>query len=318
MQGKINNEQDKMSFDGFCKCVQMDLQKQLSNVGASVELKTITKNNNTKYPALIITEPGCNTSPVIPLGQFYKMYLYGEELAKVEHKIVKCYAENAGHKFETAEFTEWDNISEKIVYRLVNFERNKELLGTIPHRRFLDLAITYYFICNMPFAESHCGTIQIANKHLEMWNKTEEDLYSTASKNTLTLMPFKYAGIMDVIDEHLSGCEKNEPPENARSLSIMNVLTNKQGLYGAAAILYQHLLKNIAEKTGTDLYILPCSMHEVILLPAVKNSKCAELINMVKNINQTILPEDEFLSNNIYCYSRGKDQISICGVEENE
>ncbi len=142
MQGNEKQEQDKMSFEGFCKCVQMDLSKQLSNVGASVELKTITKNNNIKYLALVITEPGCNTSPSIPLGQFYQMHLDGEELAQIEHKIVKCYAQNAGFEFKTAEFEEWDNISQKIAYRLVSYERNKELLEKVPYRKFLDLAIT--------------------------------------------------------------------------------------------------------------------------------------------------------------------------------
>lgn len=317
MQGKNVN---LMSYDGFCKCVQIDLQRQLSHLDATVSLQEITKNNGKKNKAIMISEPESNVSPVVYLEQFYKMYLDGKELAQVEHQIVKQYTENAGFEFRMSDFTEWDNISKRIVYRLVNYERNKGLLQGVPHRKFLDLAIIYYALFeDAKFGESGHATIKITNEHMSFWKKSEEDLYSTALQNTFILMPFRYTGIGNVINECFAGSEKDELSENAGSISIMNVLTNEQRLYGAATIIYNHLLSTIAERAGTDLYILPSSVHEVIILPEAKGYDSSELSEMVRIINQTELPADEILSDNVYFYSKEKDEISICmGVAENE
>lgn len=309
MQGKSVKEQDKMSFDGFCKCVQMDLQKQFSNVNVTVQLQTITKNNGQKHKAIVISETGCKTAPTIYLEGYYNLYLNGMDMEQVEHKIVKQYVENSGLAFDTKKFTEWSNVCERIVYKLVNYERNKELLETIPNRRFLDLAVTYYVLLdNMADSEFQCATIQITNNHLQIWNKTEADLYQCALENTFVLLPYEFTGI-----ENAELAENDNP-------SFMYVLTNDKMLYGSASILYQHLLSAIAERTGADLlYILPSSIHEVIILPAVKGYDCSELVEMVRSINQTELSADNILSDNVYFYSKEKDEISICNeVAENE
>ena len=92
----------------------------------------------------------------------------------------------------------------------------------------------------------------------------------------------------------------------------MYVLTNTQKLYGAGCMLYPGLLEAISEKLDADLYLLPSSIHEVILLPAESRICQKELAEMVDSINRTELAADEILSSSVYYYSRTQQALSIC------
>lgn len=91
----------------------------------------------------------------------------------------------------------------------------------------------------------------------------------------------------------------------------MFILSNAPKLNGAAALFYSDILKEFANLLEKDIYILPSSIHEVILLPYSKNIDVGELKKIVTDANDKIVLEDEILSNNIYLYSVSKDEISI-------
>ena len=316
MQGK-NEQKEKMNYEDFCICVHKDLQEQLSHVNATVQLQTITKNNNQKHKVLIISETGCTITPTVYLKGYYSLYLTGMmDLEHVELEIVKQYVAGTGFKFNVTDFTLWENISKKIVYRLVNYERNKELLQKIPHRKFLDLAITYYCLFqddDMADNGFQSATAQITNQLLQLLNKIEEDIYQKAMENTFILLPYLFTGIENAVN----GCFENAELAENDNPSFMYALTNEQLLYGSATILYPHLLQTISERVfaGADLYILPSSISEVMIMPVVKGIGCSELVEMVRDINKSELLEDEILSDSVYYYSNEKDEISICKGE---
>ena len=98
----------------------------------------------------------------------------------------------------------------------------------------------------------------------------------------------------------------------AAAFCPMYVLTNNQKLYGAGCMLYPGLLESISEKLDHDLFLLPSSIHEMILLPAANRSYSKELADMVAQINRTELAADEVLSDQVYYYSRADLALSIC------
>ena len=93
--------------------------------------------------------------------------------------------------------------------------------------------------------------------------------------------------------------------------SDMNVLTNESKLNGAACILYENVLYDFAQKLGADLYILPSSVHEVILLPKLSMFEKDELVNMVKEVNTEGVAADEVLSDHVYEYNRTERLITM-------
>ena len=80
---------------------------------------------------------------------------------------------------------------------------------------------------------------------------------------------------------------------------------------GASVMLYKDPLRDFANYMGHDLYILPSSIHEVILIPAYDHDSYDELTSMVKEVNSTQLSKEEILSDHVYFYSRETGQISM-------
>ena len=76
------------------------------------------------------------------------------------------------------------------------------------------------------------------------------------------------------------------------------------GLRGAGTILYDGVLKRFAEKAGCDIYILPSSLHEVLLVPGTMKISVDDLKEMVKDVNRTVVSAEDFLSDNVYVYRR--------------
>lgn len=91
----------------------------------------------------------------------------------------------------------------------------------------------------------------------------------------------------------------------------MYVLTNPQKSKGAAAMLYPGLLQSIAEATQSSFYILPSSIHEVLLMKEGNGMGAKELQSMVTDINQAQVPPQEVLSNQVYFYDGKEQKISL-------
>ena len=93
--------------------------------------------------------------------------------------------------------------------------------------------------------------------------------------------------------------------------SDMYILTNETKLNGAACILYENVLYDFAQKLGEDLYILPSSVHEVILLPKLSVFEKDELVNMVREVNTEGVAAEEVLSDHVYEYNRTQRLITM-------
>jgi hypothetical protein len=211
-------------------------------------------------------------------------------------------------------FRDFENVKDRICYKLVNAAENEDFLKEVPHKPFLDLAICFYYVySNEEIGE---GTILIRDVHASMWNVSVDTLMECAEKNTSKLYPIESVPMKDV----LLGTEKSESVENTKfndeitqicEEMPMQVISNKKRSQGAACILYSGMLEEIAEKYGNDFYIMPSSVHEVIVLPADKAENPEDLKEMVKTINETQLEPEEVLSDNVYLYVRADKQIKI-------
>ena len=89
------------------------------------------------------------------------------------------------------------------------------------------------------------------------------------------------------------------------------VLTNETQICGAACMLYPALLEEFAENVGKDLYVLPSSIHEVLLLPT--DTRCADesLRALVQSVNSEQLPLSQQLSDTVYYYSREANGLVV-------
>ena len=160
------------------------------------------------------------------------------------------------------------------------------------------------------------ASVLIRNEHLSYWNVSTKDLLLLAQKNT----PFLLNSCCDSLTELLLPVVEQLPFQeqedtkhafSSTSTDPMYVLTNQQRFLGACCILYDNVLKEIANRLNCDLYILPSSIHEVILMPATVTESVRALSQMVCDINQSEVAAEEILSDHIYYYHRNTDSITM-------
>lgn len=274
----------------------------------TVSVQDIVKNNDTHYDGLTILSSRHNLAPTIYLNHYYREYQNGSPLTDIICDILTVYRENRpSEKIDVSFFTDYDRVKSKIVCKLINFERNRSLLTDIPHYRFLDLAIV--FSCLLEAGPSGSATILIRNQHLHLWSVTRDDLYAIALVNTPRLLRSEFRNMADILKELTVDTDCSGLQEDASC--PMYILSNQYNRNGSVCILYQNLLKNFAEQLSCDLYILPSSIHEVLIIPAAPNTSCRELSEMVREINLSQLSKEEVLSDHVYYYSKDTARLTM-------
>ena len=149
-----------------------------------IEYKEVLKNNGVKLDGVIVRQNNCVVSPTVYVNDYYEDFSNGENINNIADIIERLIRDNTiEDEFDADELILFDNVKDRIVFKLINFERNKELLETVPNKKYLDLAIVYYISVKEDIFE--CASILINNSHLKLCNKTLEkqaDLLACSKK----------------------------------------------------------------------------------------------------------------------------------------
>ncbi|MBR1854030.1 MAG: hypothetical protein IJ794_12960 [Lachnospiraceae bacterium] len=281
----------------FAEAVSRNISKRMGEP-YEVKLQEVRKNNGVLLQGLIILSKEKNLSPTIYLNSFWEMYISGTSLERILGMIIEVYEQNIPSKsVDMSFFREFEKVRPKICYKLVNTRRNRALLEQVPHVELLDLSLCFYYAyADQALGE---GIILIRNDHMGMWNCTTEMLMREAVDNTPRLYPKKLFQMGEIMREYTG--EQFEVP--------MKVLTNSVKCNGATSIVYPGVLKEIAEQIGENLYILPSSIHEVILLPAGECNDEDKLKEMIHEVNRACVEPEEVLSDSLYFYDYQKNRL---------
>lgn len=289
--------------------------------GSTVEVRDVEKVN-VKLDGMVVLKPSVDSSPTVYLNHLYEDYVSGKSiqdcLSQCANVIVDAYKELEDMKprIETSQ------MKENVVMVLVNQEQNKDMLENIPHRDFQDLAVIYRWVLDIN--EKGIASSIVTNKLMESEGMTEPDLFQLAVENTKRLLPPQIKPLSEVIKEMFpfelveTGMldemmeEINNDPKRA-----MYVLTNETNVNGAVSMLYENNLHELAEKVGTDLYILPSSIHESILV-SVEMGEPDDLAQMVSDINMDCVDIADRLSNNVYHYDKDLRKVTLATDSPNK
>ena len=291
-----------MNFEEFMAWVKENITSKDWKETSQIEISVVKKNNGVSATGLFIRENGQDVSPILYLDDYYIHYQNGELWENVIRNIRADYdkkVQMAAVKIPNLQ--EFENIRGRVIYRLVNYEKNKEILEDCPHIRLYDLAVTFRWVARID--DAGVSTSLITNKQVKEWGVSVNDLVLAARQNTPRLFP---AQIIDM-EEMLAGMVSFILYPSAIP---MYILTNEQELNGASALLYGDILKDFANKKGADMYILPSSIHEVIMIPADRIDDPKKLSSMVHEANTTVVSTGDVLSDSVY-YDRKKDQILV-------
>lgn len=302
-----------LTYESFKQQLLTDL-KTFFPANTEFSVESFSHNNKLSLDGLTILEPGSNICPTIYLMPYFEQYEQGMDFSEILQQICEyhkkhCYAENV----DTSFFTCLSNVRPRIVYKLINYNKNRELLERIPHFVYLDFAITFYYLAKSD--PETIASILIYNNHLDFWNISKDTLLQLAGKNTPKLLPCHCDSITALLTpslDTLPEVEKQKTLELLGNKTVpMHVLTNSHRYLGACCILYPDVLKDISDNLEDNLILLPSSIHEFILVPASSVPNPGYLRDIVREINLTGVAPEEVLSDSIYLYDKDAKQISL-------
>lgn len=284
--------------------------KESMGAGYDAAYKEVTKNNGVCLHAIMINKKGSNVSPAIYIDELYGDYEEGRSFGDIVYDILCVYQRNAREiRMDMEFFTHFERVKDRVLYKLIHRESNRNLLMDIPYIEWNDLALVFYY----SFEDERFGkaTILIRNSHMNMWKINQSVLYENAKKNMLRLRPEEMLPIKQIISEILTQNSVAYTVSGQEPEVAMYVLSNRERLYGAAALLYAESLKELAGKLNKNLIILPSSVHEVLLVPDDGMTEKDFFKEMVKEVNDTQVEPEERLSYNVYHYDRVLEKITI-------
>lgn len=277
----------------------------------NVQLQEVIKQGDVLHEALVIGNDGEEIHPTIYIDKLYDSYKRGESFDSLIDYIIST----SSNKFKfyhgkviMEKFQEYETIKNLITFKVLNFKRNMRYLQDAVFVKRLDLALVFQIEFYLEKGES-CS-ITIRKKHLLVWNITEEEIYQQAMKN-VTKKGYILKTLHSVLSE-LINIKELRIQEECLHVPEMYILTNKSHVNGAGVIFYPGVLKHCSQEIakGSDLIILPSSIHEVMLLK-IEGIETELLRDMVQSVNRTEVANDEILSNNVYSYESETDRILI-------
>ena len=297
-----------MTIKEYSGNMKQALEKILGE-GYEVEEALIGKNNGVQLDALVIRTSGMNIAPTLYLKSYFENYEDGETIQDGAMRLAEDFRRALPDEgFDVSFYEDYDLVKEGLSYKLISTERNSELLKDVPHVPFLDLAIVFYYAFENRGLPD--GTILIKNKHMEMWGVSTEQLMRDAGENAPKSLPGVCRDMCSVLERIYPGKSEEIFPANEPMLP-MYVLSNSRMVNGAAAMLYPDILHNLSESLKSDLYIIPSSVHEVIVLARNMAGDEKSLREMIHTVNETQLEPQDVLSDSLYFYDRKDEKISI-------
>ena len=288
-----------MDYERFKEGFQDALKAELAVRGADVELtaRRVDKMNES-YDAITVRPMDSSIGVNISVEKAFAAYENGTPIPEIaEHfadAVEKGFRESPQVDLES--LSDYEQMKSKLSMEVVSAEKNAELLESVPHERMEDMAVVYRFVLDQ--TDSGNGTILVTNQLLDQYGITKEQFRADAMENAPEIRPSEIRGMSEVMSELAPGMIPEVAPEDEQ----MFVATVPDKIHGAGVIAYPNFMEDAAQKMGGDFFVLPSSIHEVLLVKDNGQMTAKELENMVKEVNATQVEPADQLTDHVYHY----------------
>ena len=294
-----------MDYENFKEQFVADVKDRLAEQGADVKVSVNEVNKlNESYEAITVTPEGSNIGVNMSIEKFYDAVQDGTPYDSVVDKAVETIGRGIEQRpdIDVAALTDYSQMKEKLAMEVVSAEANKEMLENVPHQNMEDMAVVYRFILSSD--DEGRASVLVTNQILENMGVTPEQLHADAMENAPQIKPAEIKGMSEVMAE-MMGIEQAEMmgivPVDPKD-EQMFVATVPDKVHGAGVLAYQNFMDQAAERVGGDFFILPSSIHEVLIVPDNGKMDLKDLENMVKEVNATQVAPADKLTDSVYHY----------------
>ena len=279
-----------MEFQEFCNELKHRIEEKM---GKEIRVFERKMNNSVVTHGFQVVDPDKSVASVLYFENWYKRFQEGYAMGTLVNVIIKIIEEDR----VTADNSIVDNlmnfgiVKNNIIYCLVNYEMNKERLNGYIYERFLDLAKVYYV--NMTLTDRSMGKVMIRKEMLRIWGVNENIVKQCGEKNTPEIYPVQCM----CLQQNPLGDETDDEGKSLKMILVSNVTMHE----GARVMVYPDMMKKLAEKEQSDLFIIPSSVHEILVVP-YSEGEVETLLSMIKDVNSSCIDREEVLSDSLYIY----------------
>ena len=296
-----------MNFNEFVNEVKDNIKLFLPRDYENAEVSTMEcQKLNRAYTGLMVRKEGEMLTPTINLNQLYEAY-------KAQPGVTM---ETVPIQVDLKAILNYEDVKDKLFIRVSSAEANKEVLEIVPHQLKEDLAITYHVAVGKN--QDGLSSMLITNEMMKEYGVTQEQIHEDAMKSSPRVMVPEVSSIGVLIDEiyqknilMLTPDEREmllETLQGSSEMPTFFVVTNTERIDGAGVIFYPEFMDNMGELLGNDFFILPSSIHQMLILPDDGQVDAEMLRDMVKEVNATQVAPAERLTNDVYHFDT-KDHV---------
>ena len=312
---EFERKERKMDFEQFKENVKNDLEARFRTNGTGdvdISYGQITKPNET-YEAITVRGEDDQVGVNLNVTRMYEAMQEGDSYLDVFQKAAETIERGLEQmpEFNITKFQNYEQMKDTLVMEVVSIEGNQELLSNVPHDKIEDMAVIYRF--EVMGNEDGRGTVLVTNALLDQYgidtDQLKADALSVAPDNKPAVIKSMTETMMEIMGEDMFGdLGLNIPDEDEK----MFVATVPDKIHGAGVIAYPDFMEQASEKLGGDFYILPSSLHEVLLVKDNCDMSLHELKQMVQEVNETQVSPEEKLTDNVYHYD-SQDKVFEIG-----
>ena len=304
-----------MNYEEFKQQVveQIKDHMPIEYADADVGIRQVMKNNDTIQDSLYINNGDERISPVINLNESFKSYEKSGDF-EAELNTIANIRMNADPKLEVDinSVLNFDSIKDRIDCRLINAETNSEYLKDKPFKQIEDLAVVY----TVELGKNSDGIMNtvVTDSLMSSWGIDAEQLDKVAMENLENSDTSRFSSMRDVLKSMMFPDMPDDDPMVASMLPPMEgpqmyVLTSDDKLYGAKYLADTGKLDEISEKLGSDLIVIPSSVHECIIIPNDGSMDRSVIEGMIHDVNSTQVPPKDILSEHAYMYDAQEHEL---------
>lgn len=289
-----------MDFKEFVNKLEQDLKEYLSDSspGAQVRQTPVEKLQAGSYTGISIIPADTNMGMNINADQLYARMQDGRSYEGVL-AMALFQVDQGMHDMPAVDvqsITNYETAKNLLCFEVVGTEQNADMLANIPHTDMENMSMVYRL--QLDSNAQGTSTILITNAMMEQYGITKDQLHADAMENAPEIRAASFKTMAEIM-----GVPVEMMPQDMAS--PMYVATNEDKVQGAAVMFYPDFMDQVAKELGGDVFVLPSSVHEVLILPNNGSMSVDELRDMVTTINATEVSEQDRLTDSVYHYDAG-------------
>ena len=286
-----------MNFEQFKAQVIDEMRDRFPEL--DISLQEVSKLQGESYIGMAVRPKDSNIAATTNLKAFFEDLGEDFNMDDVMDQIAHDISDQISHmpQFDEHVLNDYEQMKGKLTLQMIPTAGNEEKLSEIPHRNVEDMAIVYRF--EMSNSAKKISSILVTDSMLRSYGITADQLHEDALEAAVQTHPATLRNMTDVMRDLMGDAAALFAPDEPSPMWVASVEGDQNG---ACAIQYPDFLEQAAETLGGDFYVLPSSIHEVLLVADDGSMDLSYLEAMVRSVNETEVAPADRLSDHVFHY----------------